>query len=153
MLRILNEYGYPAGETSGRLIRMRELHLLYEQLAFSSDTSSKTKKAKTERTVKPKPKKVTLADFAKALVAHKNAPLILGLNRFENILWFNRECALETSWTTCMLYVLEAADETGEKDAVSALNAALKIKQKADTAIEKSGYKAENALILLEARR
>jgi len=153
MLRILNEYGYPLSETGSRFIRMRELHLLYEQLAFSPDTSSKTKKAKTERTVKPKPKKVILADFAKALVAHKNAPLILGLNRFENILWFNRECALETSWTASMLYALEAADKKEEKDALNALNAALKIKQKADTAIEKSGYKAENALILLEARR
>ena len=159
ILRILNEYGYPSSETRIRLIRMRELYLLYEQLAYAPEAAKPGKNRKTGTTkkttapAKPKPKKVTLADFAKALVAGQTAPLILGVNSFENILWFNREYALESSWTASMLYTVETAAEKGEKDAVSALNAALKIKQKADTAIEKSDYKAENALVLLQARR
>ncbi|WP_428770876.1 alpha-amylase family glycosyl hydrolase [Treponema sp. HNW] len=165
ILRILNEYGYPVSQTRERLIRMRELHLLYEQLTSVSDTPKKTKtkgsaeklsaRAKTTqstKTAKPKLKEVTLPDFVKALAAHKNAPLILGTNLFENILWFNRERALETSWTACMLYTLEKGADTGETNALSALNAALKVKQKVDTAVEKSGYKAENALALLKDR-
>ena len=163
VLRILAEYGYPPSKTELPLIRMRELHLLYERLSSDAGAAERNTAPKVKERTQPlrartQDKKArhtfSLFDFAQALIESEKAPLLLGVNLFENVQWFNRERALETSWTACMLYATEkgvkAADAHSTK---SALASALKVKQKIDAVIENSAYKTENLLTLLRAER
>ena len=75
----------------------------------------------------------------------EKAPLILGANLFENVIWFNREKALEAVQDAALLYAVLYA----KKPPFACIE---KTAQKVSAAVEKSGYKAEVLIDLLKQK-
>jgi len=94
-------------------------------------------------TIAKKDEKELAYNFVKVMVENPHNNVILGINNFENILWFNKEKADFALWIVVMEYALLVA----KKSDVETL---LKVKDLIAKAAEKSEYKVENLLALLK---
>ncbi|MGI5174426.1 alpha-amylase [Treponema sp. OMZ 840] len=128
MDKLLKSYGYISDSTYAHLIRMQKADLLCRYTPLRQNTEA------------------AVYECVSGLIKDKNAPLILGLNLFENIVWFNREKALETVWAFFLHYALSDAKP-------SSFAAAEKVRQKVITAVEQSSYKADIFTALLEPKK
>ena len=147
--RLLKSYGYDSDSLYGALAAMQELNVLCETVA--GDTEKKRARKNTAGGaaaavgggVKTAGAKKSIAAFFARLIKSERAPLILGANLFENVIWFNREKALEAVQDAALLYAVLYA----EKPSFACIE---KTVQKVSAVVEKSGYKAEVLIDLLK---
>ena len=151
---LLKSYGYDSDSIYGALAAMQELNVLCETVAgkkhIAVDDAEKNGAGKNasgggagkNRTVE-KSVSADIAAFFARLIKSEKAPLILGANLFENVIWFNREKALEVVQDAALLYAVLYA----EKPSFACIE---KTAQKVSAAVEKSGYKAEVLIDLLK---
>ena len=152
--RLLKSYGYDSDSIYGALAAMQEMNVLCETVAgkkhIAVDDAEKNGAGKNasgrgagkNRTVE-KSVSADIAAFFARLIKSEKAPLILGANLFENVIWFNREKALEVVQDAALLYAVLYA----EKPSFACIE---KTAQKVSAAVEKSGYKAEVLIDLLK---
>ena len=127
--RLLKSYGYDSDSLYGILAALQELNVLCETVAGVTEKNTSA----------------DIAAFFARLIKSEKAPLILGANLFENVIWFNREKALEAVQDAALLYAVLYA----KKPPFACIE---KTAQKVSAAVEKSGYKAEVLIDLLKQK-
>ena len=151
--RLLKSYGYDSDSLYGALAAMQELNVLCETIA-DCDTEKKRARKNTaggaaaavggcvKTADAEKSAQGAIAAFFARLIKSEKAPLVLGANLFENVIWINREKTLEAVQDAALLYALLYA----KKPSFACIE---KAAQKVSAAVEKSGYKADVLLDLL----
>ena len=90
-----------------------------------------------------KDKKEVAYGFIKTLIENPYNNVILGINQFDNILWYNKEKADFALWITVLQFAILALKKTETK-------ALLDVKDLIAKSSEKSEYKVENFVALLK---
>ena len=82
-------------------------------------------------------------NLVKYIVDNPHSSLILGINQFDNILWYNKEKADFALWISSLLYSVIALKKTD-------VELLLDVKKNITKALESSEYKVENLLNILK---
>ena len=90
-----------------------------------------------------KDKKEVAYGFIKTLIENPYNNVILGINQFDNVLWYNKEKADFALWITVLQFAILALKKTETK-------ALLDVKDLIAKSSEKSEYKVENFVALLK---
>jgi len=146
--RLLKSYGYDSDSLYGILAALQELNVLCETVAGKKHIAvddAKKNGAGSRTDTAEKNVYADIAAFFARLIKSEKAPLILGANLFENVIWFNREKALEAVQDAALLYAVLYA----KKPPFACIE---KTAQKVSAAVEKSGYKAEVLIDLLKQK-
>ena len=125
MSDILAVYGCPIQDTLIRFEQFMEAALLAEMTLNARTIDS------------------AVYGFVCNLIQSPASAVVLGVNTFGGVEWFNREKALEMTWASCVLYTLFYARPSSFVRIHRVWNTVEKI-------IEQSGYKTEKLTELLK---
>ena len=122
---LLSEYGYDS----------RMSYEIFRTLLETTELCDNTFGKKTAKEV--------AYNFVKTVVENPHNNVILGINQYDNVLWYNKEKADFTLWISALQYAIIALKKSEVKNL-------LEVRDLIQDASDKSEYKVENLVALLK---